>query len=92
MPFIYVAGIWMALSSSIAFTGIYAFRVAEEARLLANALPATELVLQREQHLSALDGLAAAAAHELGTPLATIALVAKRDGARAGRRPVHAED
>ena len=77
MPFIYVAGVWIALVSSIAFTGIYAYRVAEEARLLATALSATELVLQREQHLSALDGLAAAAAHELGTPLATIALVAK---------------
>jgi two-component system sensor histidine kinase RegB len=56
--------------------GFYAFRVAEEARQLADALAATELVLQREQHLSALDGLAAAAAHELGTPLATISLVA----------------
>lgn len=77
MPFIYVTGVWMAVVSSIAFTGIYAYRVAEEARLLATALAATELVLQREQHLSALDGLAAAAAHELGTPLATITLVAK---------------
>jgi two-component system sensor histidine kinase RegB len=54
----------------------YSFRVAEEARQLADALAATELVLQREQHLSALDGLAAAAAHELGTPLATIAVAA----------------
>lgn len=77
MPFIYVAGIWMAVVSTITFTGIYAWRVADEARLLATALAATELVLQREQHLSALDGLAAAAAHELGTPLATIALVAR---------------
>jgi len=77
MPFVYVAGMWMAVVSSILFTGVYAHRVAEEARLLANALSATELVLQREQHLSALDGLAAAAAHELGTPLATIALVVK---------------
>jgi two-component system sensor histidine kinase RegB len=51
--------------------------VAEEARQLSQALAATELVLAREQHLSQLDGLAAAAAHELGTPLATIALVAK---------------
>ena len=51
--------------------------MAEEARQLAQALAATELVLAREQHLSQLDGLAAAAAHELGTPLATIALVAK---------------
>jgi two-component system sensor histidine kinase RegB len=77
MPFIYVAGMGLAVVSSIAFTGIYAWRVAEEARLLAAALSATELVLQREQHLSAIDGLAAAAAHELGTPLATIALVSR---------------
>jgi two-component system sensor histidine kinase RegB len=77
MPFIYVAGMWTAVFCSTTFTAVYAWRVAEEARLLANALAATELVLQREQHLSALDGLAAAAAHELGTPLATIALVAR---------------
>lgn len=92
MPFIYVAGSWFALSSSIAFTGIYAFRVAQEARLLANALSATELVLQREQHLSALDGLAAAAAHELGTPLATIALVAREMERALGSDAIYAED
>ncbi|AZO41001.1 MULTISPECIES: ActS/PrrB/RegB family redox-sensitive histidine kinase [Mesorhizobium] len=92
MPFIYVAGIWMAVLSSIAFTAIYAFRVAAEARLLANALAATELVLQREQHLSALDGLAAAAAHELGTPLATIALVAKEMEKALGKDPKYGED
>jgi two-component system sensor histidine kinase RegB len=69
--------VWVALVSACAFTGVYAFRVAEEARQLAKALNATEMVLAREQHLYALDGLAAAAAHELGTPLATIALVAK---------------
>lgn len=77
IPFIYVVGMWMAVVSTILFTALYAWRVAEEARQLATALAATELVLQREQHLSALDGLAAAAAHELGTPLATIALVAR---------------
>lgn len=92
MPFVYVAGVWMAVVSSIAFTGIYAYRVAEEARLLANALTATELVLQREQHLSALDGLAAAAAHELGTPLATITLVAKEMQRALGDDPRFRED
>ncbi|MER8391966.1 ActS/PrrB/RegB family redox-sensitive histidine kinase [Mesorhizobium sp. M0904] len=92
MPFIYVAGMWMAVFCSIAFTAIYAFRVAEEARLLANALAATELVLQREQHLSALDGLAAAAAHELGTPLATITLVAKEMEKALGEDPKYGED
>jgi len=77
LPFLYVTGIWAAILLGTVFTGIYAWRVAEEARQLAQALAATELVLAREQHLSQLDGLAAAAAHELGTPLATIALVAK---------------
>ena len=41
------------------------------------ALAATDIVLAREQKLHALDGLAAAAAHELGTPLSTIVLVTK---------------
>jgi two-component system sensor histidine kinase RegB len=77
LPLVYVAGMWVALTSACVFTAVYTYRVAKEARRLATALNATELVLAREQHLSALDGLAAAAAHELGTPLATIALVAK---------------
>ena len=75
-----------------AFTGIYASRVAEEAHKLSDALAATELVLAREQHLTQLDGLAAAAAHELGTPLATIALVVKEiSNFVAGKGPL-AED
>lgn len=77
LPPYYQAGNWIALVLGLGFTGIYAWRVAKEARDLSEALTATELVLAREQHLSQLDGLAAAAAHELGTPLATIALVAR---------------
>jgi two-component system, sensor histidine kinase RegB len=75
LPMLYGVAIWAAIGVGAAFITIYANRVAEEARLLAGALNATELVLAREQHLSQLDGLAAAAAHELGTPLATVALV-----------------
>ena len=92
LPLLYVAGIWVALVLACAFTGIYAFRVAEEARQLARALNATEMVLAREQHLSALDGLAAAAAHQLGTPLATIALVAKELQRELPADSPHAED
>ncbi len=73
----YLAGLWVAIVCGTVFSAIYARRIAEEARQMSAALGATELVLAREQRLSALDGLAAAAAHELGTPLATIALVAK---------------
>lgn len=77
LPSSYVGGLWFAIVATLVFAAIYIYRVAAESRTLADALSATELVLQREQHLSALDGLAAAAAHELGTPLSTIALVAK---------------
>ncbi len=92
MPFLYVAGTWVAIVSSLLFLALYNFRVAEEARKLAEALAATELVLQREQHLSAIDGLAAAAAHELGTPLATIALVAKEMQHELGTTHALSED
>ena len=71
------SAIWIANLVAIVFIGAYAWQVAEEGRLMADALTATELVLAREQHLSQLDGLAAAAAHELGTPLSTISVVAK---------------
>jgi two-component system, sensor histidine kinase RegB len=77
LPVLYRLGIWAAILLGIGFTGVYAWRVAQEARELSQALAATELVLAREQHLSQLDGLAAAAAHELGTPLATIALTVR---------------
>lgn len=70
-------GIWFSIVSMMSFAAFYAYRVSNEATLLAGALAATELVLEREKHLSQLDGLAAAAAHELGTPLATISVVAK---------------
>jgi len=76
LPAIYIAGCWVATLLSIGFIGVHAWQLTEEARQLTDALAATELVLAREQHLSQLDGLAAAAAHELGTPLATITVIA----------------
>src|SRR6187551_3257357 len=77
LPWIYLLGVWLSILLSIGFIGVYASQITEEGRQIAEALAATELVLAREQHLSQLDGLAAAAAHELGTPLATITLIAK---------------
>lgn len=77
LPPLYQMGIAAAVLVGLGFTSVYAWRVAAEEERLNIALAAAQAVLAREQTLSALGGLAAAAAHELGTPLATIHLVAK---------------
>ncbi|NSZ18359.1 ActS/PrrB/RegB family redox-sensitive histidine kinase [Agrobacterium vitis] len=87
-----LVAIWCSIVSMTAFAAFYAYRVSKEANLLADALAATELVLQKEKHLSQLDGLAAAAAHELGTPLATISVVAKEMERELGKDPRFGED
>jgi two-component system sensor histidine kinase RegB len=66
-----------AIITGVIFSAGYALRASREAARMQLALNVTQSVLAREQRLSALGGLAAAAAHELGTPLATIQVVAK---------------
>src|SRR5437764_12354038 len=61
LPATYVMGVWLSLLLAIAFIGLHAWQITEESRQLADALAAPELMLAREQHLSQLDGLAAAA-------------------------------
>jgi two-component system, sensor histidine kinase RegB len=53
---------------------------------------ATQLALAREQRVSAVGALAAAAAHELGSPLATIAVIAKELARELPADSPHAED
>ncbi len=74
---LYAFGMWLSLSVSSVFIAAYVFRVAAEARRFAEAFYAAQVALAREQRLGALGALAAAAAHELGSPLGTIAVVAK---------------
>src|SRR3982074_1706696 len=76
-PPIYLFGVWLSIVLAIGVTSLYAFQVTEEARKLSDALAATELVLTREQHLTQLDGLAAAPANELGQPPSTIFLISR---------------
>ena len=75
MPPVFVAGFWFAIMIGIVFLAIYAGRVTSETYSMSQALLATQMALAREQKLTDLGGVVAAAAHELGTPLATIKLV-----------------
>src|SRR3954469_11538845 len=92
LPPIYLFGVWLSIVLAIGITSLYAFQVTEEARKLSDALTATELVLAREQHLTQLDGLAAAAAPELGPPLSPITLIARELQRALGAASPHAED
>src|SRR3984893_2621401 len=87
-----VLGIWTALVLATVFIGAYTWSVAAEARRLRDAVAATQLALAREQRVSAVGALAAAAAHELGSPLATIAVVAKELARDLPADSPHAED
>jgi two-component system sensor histidine kinase RegB len=75
-PELYTTGMWIALGGSCFFIALYNWYVARETRRLSQALNAAQLALLRGQKINAMGGLAAAAAHELGSPLSTIALVA----------------
>ena len=82
LPVVYTGGLWTALTVLVVFTSVYVWAVSEESRRRETALAETEAALSREQHMADLGTLAAAAAHELGSPLNTIALVSA-DIARA---------
>jgi len=75
LPGLFRFGFWTALMIGVVFIAVYARQVTNEMHAMAEALLATQLALAREQKLTDLGGVVAAAAHELGTPLATIKLV-----------------
>ncbi len=70
----FVFGFWAAIVIGVIFLAAYAQRVTAEIHAMSDALTATQMALAREQKLTDLGGVVAAAAHELGTPLATIKL------------------
>lgn len=92
LPPLYVAGTWTALVLSTAFAALYTWRMAEEARRRADALSAAQIALAHEQRFAAVGAMAAAVAHEMSTPLATITLVVKDMAAEVPPNSPLAED
>lgn len=86
------AGHWLALVVGVFFFSGYAHRVMAELTATRNALFATQLALAREQRLQHLGGVVAAAAHEMGTPLATIKLISSELADDLQGRPELADD
>ena len=91
-PDIFVFGTWVSLVIAVAFISIYARWVTMEMHTMSDALQATQMALSREQKLTDLGGVIAAAAHELGTPLATIKLASAELIEDLADQPALAED
>ncbi len=92
MPPLFIFGFWAAIVIGTIFLGFYARLVTDEIRSMSNALLATQMALDREQKLTDLGGVVAAAAHELGTPLATIKLASTELMEDLEKHPELAED
>ena len=92
MPDLFRFGFWVAIVTGVGFLTLYARRVSTEIHSMSDALLATQLALAREQKLTDLGGVVAAAAHELGTPLATIKLVSAELLEELDDRPQLQED
>ena len=92
MPSMFLYGFVIAIAIGIVFLAVYAGRVTSEVHAMAEALAATQMALAREQKLTDLGGVVAAAAHELGTPLATIKLASGELIEELDDRPELAED
>jgi two-component system, sensor histidine kinase RegB len=92
VPGLFEFGFWLSILIGTAFLGLYSHRVATEMHSMSDALLATQMALAREQKLTDLGGVVAAAAHELGTPLATIKLVSTELMEELADSPELAED
>jgi two-component system sensor histidine kinase RegB len=92
IPDVFVFGNWAAIIIATVFMGAYSRRISSEIHSMSQALSATQMALSREQKLTDLGGVVAAAAHELGTPLATIKLASAELIEELGDHPDLRED
>jgi two-component system sensor histidine kinase RegB len=76
-PKYYDIGMWLSLGIGIIFLGNYAYQLGRDNRIRSEALNKLEQELTNEKVVNSVGGIAAAAVHELATPLATISLVSK---------------
>lgn len=92
LPKLYLIGQWVSIQVGMLFTAAYTWHVSRQTRRMTTALATTDAVLAHEQKLTALGHMAAAAAHALGSPLATILITAKEIARSAGENSELRED
>jgi two-component system sensor histidine kinase RegB len=91
-PEYYLEGILISIIIGLIFLSYFGIRFSGETKKRTEASEKLQQVMAREYQLDSLGGLAAAAAHSLGTPLATISVVAKELKKEIGDESKHAKD
>jgi len=91
-PEYYLAGVLVSIIIGLVFLSYFGIRFSGETKKRSEALDKLQQVMAKEYELDSLDGQAAAAAHSLGTPLATISVVAKELKKEIGNRSKYSKD
>ena len=91
-PIFYKTGILVAILIGLIFLSYFGIRFAGETKKRSEAFNKLQEVISKEYELESLGGQAAAAAHSLGTPLATISVVAKELKKDIGDKSEYSKD
>ena len=92
VPNYYTIGILISILIGLFFLSYFGIRFAGESKKRSEALNKLQEVISKEYELESLGGQAAAAAHSLGTPLATITVVAKELKKEIGNDKEYSKD
>jgi len=91
-PKLYLTGYIIAIIIGLIFLCYFGIRFSGESKRRTDAINKVQQVLAKEYELESLGGQAAAAAHSLGTPLATINVIASELKKDLGKNNEHTKD
>ena len=91
-PKLYLTGYFLAIIVGLIFLSYFGIRFSGESKRRSEAINKLQQVIAKEYELESLGGQAAAAAHSLGTPLATISVVASELKKELGKNNEHTKD
>ena len=92
VPNYYTIGILISILIGLIFLSYFGIRFSGETKKRSEALNKLQEVISKEYELESLGGQAAAAAHSLSTPLATITVVAKELKKEIGNEKEYSKD
>ena len=91
-PKLYLTGYFLAIIVGLVFLSYFGIRFSGASKRRSDAITKLQQVIAKEYELESLGGQAAAAAHSLGTPLATISVVASELKKELGKNNEHTKD